>query len=79
MGLHGSMQLDIDIMAILWTEKAKLKKDLIKALSDCLGETIWSDHHFIPRYDKLHGRIVYTLSIGGTWYLNISVIEIMEI
>ncbi len=74
LALHGSMANDMDIMAMPWIEDAKPVEDLIKALSDCIGHTIWKDHHFKPGFDKPNGRKVYTLSIFTDFYIDLSVI-----
>ena len=76
LALHGSMASDMDIMAMPWVEDCKPTEDLIKAISACIGETVWSkDHHLVPHYGKTHGRIVYTLGIGGQFYVDISLME----
>jgi hypothetical protein len=73
LALHGSMASDMDIMAMPWTEQAEPVENVIKAISDCIEGTIWKDHHVMPHFGKPHGRIVYTLSIMGDLYLDISV------
>ncbi len=72
LGLHGSMASDMDMMAMPWVEEAAPVEDLVKALSDCIGETIWKEHHFTPFYGKPHGRIVYTLSIYADFHIDLS-------
>lgn len=73
--LHGSMASDMDMMAMPWTDEAKSVEDLVKALSDCIGVTIWKGHHFTPHHGKPHGRVVYTLSIFSDFYIDLSVIS----
>lgn len=75
LALHGSMASDMDMMAMPWTEDAKPVEELIKALSDCIDNTIWKDHHFIPFYGKPHNRVVYTLSIFSDFYIDLSIIQ----
>ena len=74
LALHGSMASDMDIMAMPWTEEAKPTEELVKAISDRIGRTVWSDTHFKPHFDKPHGRIVYTFCISGDFYIDLSVI-----
>lgn len=74
--VHGSMHSDLDLIAIPWTDDAKPHQELVKALSDCLGPTIWKDYHFKEHIEKPHGRIVYTLSIFTDWYIDLSIIPI---
>lgn len=73
LALHGSMSSDMDIMAMPWTENAKPLSELISSISDCIGGTIWKDSHYKPYYDKPHNRIVYTFSISGDFYIDLSV------
>lgn len=73
LALHGSMSSDMDIMAMPWIEEAKPVSELIKSISDSIGNTIWKDSHFIPYYDKPHSRIVYTFSICGDFYIDLSI------
>lgn len=72
--IHGSMHSDMDLIAVAWVEDAKPVEELVKAISDCLGKTIWKDHHFKDPKIKPHGRIVYTLSIFRDWYIDLSII-----
>ena len=72
LALHGSMQSDMDLMAMPWTDDCKSHEVLAKAISDCIGETVWAGTHITPYYGKPHGRIVYTMSIGGGWYIDLS-------
>ena len=73
LALHGSLENDMDIMGMPWTKDCKSHQELAKAISDCLGDTIWREHHLTPHYTKPHGRIVYTLSIGGSWHVDLSI------
>lgn len=74
LALHGSMASDMDIMAMPWTEEAKPTEELVKAISDRIGRTVWIDTHFKPHFNKPHGRIVYTFCISGDFYIDLSVI-----
>ena len=75
LALHGSMASDMDIVAIKWTENAKDEKELIKSLSNCIGETVWKDNHFKEPTSKPHGRWCYTLSIYSDYYVDLSIIR----
>ena len=74
LALHGSMASDMDIIAVPWVDDACPASELVSALSDCLGETMWKDHHFRDPTPKSHGRVVYTLSIFSDYYIDLSVI-----
>lgn len=74
LALHGSMQSDMDMIAVAWVEDAEPVESLVKAINDCLGRTYWTEHNFKTMGKKPHGRIVYTLSIMGDWYIDLSII-----
>ena len=71
--VHGSMANDLDLIAVAWTEDAKPVKELVKAISDCMGATTWKKHHFRSRVKKPHGRLAYTLSWFSDWRIDLSV------
>lgn len=73
LALHGSLENDMDIMGMPWTEDCKSHQELAKAISDCLGDTVWREHRLTPHYTKPHGRVVYTMSIGGSWHIDLSI------
>jgi hypothetical protein len=78
LSLHGSMISDMDLIAVAWTEDANPVNDLIQKISDCIGKTVWKDHHFKEMEHKPNGRIVYTLSIMGDWFIDLSIIPPMD-
>jgi hypothetical protein len=79
LALHGSMASDMDMIAIAWVEDAKPVEELVKALSDCIGNTVWKDHHLTSGEHKPHGRMTYTLSIYSDWYIDLSIIPPIKI
>lgn len=74
LALHGSMVNDMDILAVAWTDKAVPHKELVCKINDRIGKTVWSEHNLKTAGDKPHGRIAYTLSIMGDWYIDLSII-----
>ncbi|GAB3164767.1 hypothetical protein [Telluribacter humicola] len=74
LALHGSMARDMDLIAIAWTEDAAPVETLVAAISDCIGQTIWKDYHLKNPSQRPHGRITYTLSIMGDWFIDLSII-----
>lgn len=72
--LHGSMANDMDMMAMPWAEEASDVETFTSAISECIGKTIWKEKHSIAFTDKPHGRIVYTMSIMGDFYIDLSII-----
>lgn len=73
LALHGSMASDMDMMAMPWVEDAKPVEDLIIALSNCMGGTIWKGSHFDKPFHKPKGRLVYTLAIFKDYYIDLSI------
>jgi hypothetical protein len=74
LALHGSMHSDMDLIAVAWTEDARPAKELAKAINECIGATVWKDHNLQNLTKKPHGRVVYSLSIGADWYIDLSII-----
>ena len=74
LALHGSLANDMDIMAMPWVEEAKPVEELITAISDLIGNTIWkADHLNTPPKIQPHGRLTYTLSIFSDFYIDLSI------
>jgi hypothetical protein len=74
LAMHGSMHSDLDLIAVAWVEDASPIEELVSAINDCLGNTMWSEHNLTTGSLKPHGRICYTLSIGGDWFIDLSII-----
>jgi hypothetical protein len=75
LGLHGSLQSDMDIMAMPWVEDAKPAEDMIQALIDCFTPNPFDDISKRPNYDKPNNRVVYTIHIWGDLYLDVNIIK----
>ncbi len=75
LGLHGSLNTDMDIMAMPWTEKAVPVGQMIDALKSCFSENKFMDREIEPYFNKPNGRVVYTMSIWSDFYLDINVIN----
>lgn len=74
LALHGSMESDLDMIAVAWTENAKPVEELAAAINNCIGQTVWKDSNLEHKWLKPHGRIVYSLSIMGDYYIDLSII-----
>lgn len=76
LGLHGSLNSDMDIMAMPWIENAKPVEEMIKALEGCftIPDPAWSKITTVSD-DKPNGRVVYTLHIFSDFYLDINIIQ----
>lgn len=82
-GLHGSMNRDLDLIAVPWTDAASPEETLVEALRDAVGGIIRND----PRtkgnqYDeqtrspvkKPHGRRAWSIHFAGhRFYIDLSV------
>lgn len=79
LALHGSMHSDMDLIAVAWTEDARPIEELAAAINKCIGATVWSESNLETFVVKPHGRIVYTLSIMGDYYIDLSVIPPQKI
>lgn len=75
LGLHGSLNSDMDIMAMPWTEEATSKEELINSILKCFEGNIFNDISKIPYYNKPNNRIVYTIHIFKDYYLDINIIK----
>lgn len=69
--IHGSLNRDIDIVAIPWVEKPSAPSVLAGAIAEVVGGKV-NPQDPNPG-EKLHGRLVFTLvGSGGAW-LDLSV------
>lgn len=74
LAMHGSMHTDMDLIAVAWVEDAKPIEDLVQAINNCIGHTVWAERNLTNKEIKPHGRITYTLSIMGDWFIDLSII-----
>lgn len=66
--VHGSLHRDLDVVAIPWIEGALHPKELI-AYFENLGFTMKPG----DPVEKPHGRLAYTIMIGGSLFMDLSV------
>lgn len=72
LGLHGSLNSDMDIMAMPWTDSCKKADEMILNLSSLFKG---SPFKILKCKDKKpNHRIVYTVILSDTYYLDINVI-----
>ena len=68
--IHGSMQRDLDVVAIPWVDEALPQEELIRRLLDWFGlEKSKSEQ-------KPHGRMAYTLLMWGGLFIDLSVMPL---
>ena len=82
LALHGSMARDADIVAIPWAEDAvgrdefiEKMKELCKRYMFCDGERCTIEK--APE-KKPHGRVAYSILLGGGMYVDLSVMPRLE-
>lgn len=75
LALHGSLQSDMDIVAIAWDEEASSVETMIDALLTCFEGNGFNEISRVPHTDKPNNRVVYTIHIYSNMYLDINVIK----
>lgn len=73
--VHGSLARDLDIIAVPWIEEVAPVEELVKAISECLDETPFSEFHLEMKEERPHNRIIYTLPIAREWFIDFSIIQ----
>ena len=73
--LHGSLNSDMDIMAMPWVQEACTFETLIKEIVKLFDGNSLASTYRISYGDKPHGRVVATIPIWADFYLDISTIE----
>lgn len=88
--LHGSLVTDLDLVAVPWTESAGEPMGLIDAICEASGGEMrdggrWDAERseFVRTvgrvgFPKPHGRLVWTIHLGGGPYIDISVMPRQE-
>ena len=71
LAIHGSMQSDFDLFAIPWTDAAVSAEQLVEAITGiCNG---WIVEKEKGPTVKPHGRLVWTIILGGQAYIDFGV------
>lgn len=78
LGLHGSLNADMDIMAMPWVEDAVPADEMISRIMDCFDfSDDWKTYYpLVDKTSKPNKRVVYTIPIHGDLYLDINIIDI---
>lgn len=71
LALHGSLQRDLDLIAVPWAEAAVSPVELIRALGQVFD--LEPNHPIDKPGKKPHGRLSWTLPLWWGAYLDISV------
>lgn len=78
--VHGSLARDLDLVAVPWVEEAIPAEELAQLVAMYLGGTIETDWGAQPGdfskrnpQPKPHGRLAYSIQLGGGPYVDLSV------
>ena len=69
--LHGSLQRDLDVVAVPWREDAVPTLDLVRALGEVFD--LEPNHSIDQPEIKPHGRLAWTLPLWWGAYIDLSV------
>lgn len=73
LGLHGSLQRDLDLIAVPWTSGAAAPVELAEAVRGHVGG-FWNPHDSNGvGGSKPHGRRCWSIHFGGGQYIDLSV------
>lgn len=73
LGVHGSMQRDLDLIAVPWVAEAAEPEALVEALRESVGGYLSEHDNNGDPYIKPHGRVCWAIHFGGGMYLDISI------
>lgn len=82
LAVHGSLERDLDYVAVPWVEKLSTPFDLVRDIAivveAVMGWMMWGDGTsiFCP-VTKPHGRLGWVLVLGAT-YIDLSVMTLKE-
>lgn len=77
LAVHGSLQSDMDLIAMPWTEAAVSAEELMQALNGYSSKVMTlmfdSECSWVGPETKPHGRLAWSLQIGNGARLDLSV------
>ena len=73
--VHGSLQRDLDLIAVPWSDEATDAEQLVQAICETAGAFILPDQ---DGAQKPHGRVAYILQMGAGLYIDLSVMPRVE-
>lgn len=72
--IHGSMKRDLDVIAVPWRAEAARADRLVDHLCEALGCTVTPD----SPAEQPHGRLAFTLMMGGACFMDLSVMPLSK-
>lgn len=73
--LHGSLNSDMDIMAMPWAQEITCFPEMVRRISELFTGSSMAKNYRITYGEKPYGRAVATIPIWGDFYLDISAME----
>ena len=73
LAIHGSLQSDLDLMAIPWTEEACDAETLVAAVMRVAGAYLPQGREHRDPTHKPHGRLAWSLHLEAGAYIDLSV------
>lgn len=75
MAIHGSMTRDLDVIAAPWTEDASSPVELLNEIREAVQVYMEDEQMYDPHLfsEKPHGRLGWSLHMGGGAYIDLSV------
>jgi hypothetical protein len=74
LAIHGTVQRDLDLVAIPWMEEAAAPEMLVAALRKrCQLFLFAPDHPIMQPMEKPHGRRAWTIPLMGETFIDLSV------
>lgn len=73
LALHGSMVRDCDMIAVPWTDTAVSAEELATALIETSGGFLAPHEVDIMPVKKPHGRLCWSIHLGGGPYIDLAV------
>jgi len=70
LAVHGSLQRDLDLIAVPWSEVASSPEDLIMALCQRVGGFMMPNEEAM---EKPHGRKAWIIHLGAGLYIDLSI------
>lgn len=71
--VHGSLQRDLDLIAVPWSEVATDAETLVLAICQTTGGFILPDREGRDPSQKPHGRLAWSIHLGAGLYIDLSV------
>lgn len=77
LGLHGSGERDLDLIAVPWVEGVSSAEELIRALAQAVDGMVPRGRPGRDPMLKPHGRLAYSIILDWPLYLDISVMPLI--